>query len=112
MRRTRPGASSADEDARFGGEEETGVGNVDAHGGHAQLGSDVAFDAPPGAVAKGAQIGITRKGEESVQKLDAGMINVTAPPRRRSTASPRRARSSRPPSPSPFRTTPRSCRMG
>ena len=30
------GVSSADKDARFGGEEETGVGNVDAHGGHAQ----------------------------------------------------------------------------
>lgn len=69
-----------DEERRFGRENQTGWGQIDsAKGGKVTLGTDVFFEAPPGAVSARTRIGITRKAPEAVPRLDAGMINVTAP---------------------------------
>ncbi len=74
-------APALTDDARFGRENRTAWGLVDAeHGGKVTLGTDVTFEAPPGAVAKGTSVGITRKGPEELPPLDPGMVNVTAPP--------------------------------
>lgn len=65
---------------RFGRENQTGWGTIDpVTGGRVTLGTDVAIDAPPGAVSGRTQIGVTRKGGEVIPRLEAGMINVTAP---------------------------------
>ncbi|HSN11184.1 MAG TPA: SpvB/TcaC N-terminal domain-containing protein, partial [Propionibacteriaceae bacterium] len=79
---TRPAAadSTASIDERFGRENETGWGSIDAEtGGKVRLGTDVELEAPAGAVSGKTAIGITRKGSEVMPPLDAGMVNVTAP---------------------------------
>ncbi|WP_242337471.1 MULTISPECIES: SpvB/TcaC N-terminal domain-containing protein [unclassified Anaeromyxobacter] len=66
--------------ARFGQENQTGWGTIDPDaGGKVMLGTDVTFEAGPGAVGKRTNVGITRKGPEFIPPLDAGMVNVTAP---------------------------------
>jgi RHS repeat-associated protein len=68
------------ETALFGEEEQTSWGRVDRDkGGRVELGSRVAFEAPPGAVDGPVSVGITRKMPESLPRLDPGMVNVTAP---------------------------------
>lgn len=72
------GSTTADQ--RFGREDQTAWGAFDpALGGRVALGTDVSIEAPPGAVGARTSIGITRKGPEVMPRLDAGMINVTAP---------------------------------
>jgi RHS repeat-associated protein len=73
-------APALGDDVRFGRENETAYGAIDAAGGKVTLGSDVFLDAPAGAVSGRTSIGIGRKGPEQVPPLDAGMVNVTAPP--------------------------------
>ncbi len=67
------------EDARFGAEDATSWGVLGSKGGRVALGTDVVLEAPEGAVSADTRIGISRKGYEVVPKLDAGMINVSAP---------------------------------
>ncbi len=68
------------ETALFGEEEQTAWGRVDRDkGGKVELGSRVAFEAPPGAVDGPLSVGITRKTPEALPRLDPGMVNVTAP---------------------------------
>jgi hypothetical protein len=70
----------ADDASRFGALDRDSTGSIDAtRGGSVRLGTEVAFDAPAGAVSGKTTIGIARKRPEAVPPLDAGMINVTAP---------------------------------
>jgi RHS repeat-associated protein len=74
------GSGTGTLDERFGRENQTAWGTFDpAGGGKVRLGTDVSIEAPPGAVAGRTQIGVTRKGGEVIPRLEAGMINVTAP---------------------------------
>lgn len=73
-------SSSLPTDLRYGAENQTALGSVDAaNGGRVTLGSEASVDVPPGAVSAKTAIGITRKGPEVLPRLEAGMINVTAP---------------------------------
>ncbi len=72
-------ALSASENSRFGVENQTAWGVLTARGGKVKLGSDVEIEAGEGAVPGDVRIGISRKGPEAMPKLDAGMVNVTAP---------------------------------
>ncbi len=75
------GLGLASQDLRFGSENQTSWGSADpTKGGKITLGTDVSIDIPPGAVASKTSIGITRKGPEELPPLEAGMVNVTAPP--------------------------------
>jgi len=74
------GSGTGTLDERFGRENQMAWGTFDpAGGGKVRLGTDVSVEAPPGAVAGRTQIGITRKGGEVIPRLEAGMVNVTAP---------------------------------
>ena len=74
------GSGTGTDEQRFGRENQTGWGAFDpAAGGKVRLGTDVSVEAPPGAVSARTQIGITRKGGEVIPRLEAGMVNVTAP---------------------------------
>jgi RHS repeat-associated protein len=70
----------ASDDTRFGAENDMWSGTIDGKkGGKVKLGTDVAVDAPPGAVNAPTSIGIMRHRPEAVPPLDAAMVNVTAP---------------------------------
>ncbi len=73
------GLLSGLDDARFGVEDQTLWETLTPKGGKVKLGTDVTLEAPEGAVSKDTKIGIGRKGPEAMPKLDAGMVNVTAP---------------------------------
>jgi hypothetical protein len=72
-------ATAASDDLRFGAENATAWGVLRASGGKVMLGTDVSLEAGAGVVGSDTSIGITRKGYEVMPKLDAGMINVSAP---------------------------------
>lgn len=73
------GGATTGEDARFGAENATAWGLLDAEGGSVALGSEVLLEVPEGAVGAATRLGITRKGPEVMPPLDAGMVNVSAP---------------------------------
>ncbi|HYS09616.1 MAG TPA: SpvB/TcaC N-terminal domain-containing protein [Myxococcales bacterium] len=73
-------SATAGDDVRFGAEDVDSSDLVDPQkGGKVKLGSDVAVDAPAGAVGALTSLTITRHGSELVPRLGPGMVNVTAP---------------------------------
>jgi RHS repeat-associated protein len=72
--------ATASDDVRFGTEDADSSDLVDPQkGGKVKLGTDVAVDAPAGAVDGMTSLGITRHASELVPGLGPGMVNVTAP---------------------------------
>ncbi|HXN83955.1 MAG TPA: SpvB/TcaC N-terminal domain-containing protein, partial [Myxococcales bacterium] len=80
------GSSSAKSDGseamRYGRRNQSAWNLLDPKkGGKVDLGSEIELDVPEGAVNAKVIAGVTRKGVEATPRLDAGMINVTAPGR-------------------------------
>jgi RHS repeat-associated protein len=72
-------ASVKPDDILFGAVDEVAVGQVGPSGGKVSLGERVKLLVPEGAVDKATALSIQRRARTSVPRLDAALINVTAP---------------------------------
>ncbi|MBI3184179.1 MAG: hypothetical protein HYZ28_18760 [Myxococcales bacterium] len=74
-----PAGGARADDFLFGAPDEVALRRIGPAGGQVQLGERVKLDVPPGALDASAALSIQRRRSTSVPRLDASLINVTAP---------------------------------